>query len=398
MKKGLFSFINIYILLWLVYELQFFIFGSSGTIYSHLIILFLMVSSLYFMIYAIVRYRMPSYMKSLSWLLIMFTIYGGLLMVSPTVITHSSIVVSKYTYLQSIYISLLPIYPFFVFTKKGIIQKKFIMFWTLIFFASVTLQYFQNHQLLLINAEESGSTQEEFTNNIGYVFLSLIPLLAFFSKKQLVQYLGLAYVLVFILLSMKRGAIIIGALCVLLFLYLSLKGANRSRRIFAIVMGIIMIVVGYYVVLQLFDNSAYFNIRVEETLEGDSSGRDLLFSGLLSHFLNEQNYLRILFGNGALSTLRIMDQYAHNDWLEIAINHGVLGLFVYVAYWISFYKSIKKSKFDDEVHLALCVLFLCYFLRTFFSMSYGDMTICSTLCLGYSMAIISENSPCSYLL
>ena len=392
MKKGFFSFINLYLLLWIVYELQFFIFGSSGTLYSQLILLFLMSFSLYFMVYSLLKYRLPSYMKALTWLLLMFTIYGGLLIASPTVITHSSVVVSKYSYLQTIFISLLPIYPFYVYTRKGIIQKRHIQFWTVIFFVAVTLEYFQNQQLLLINAEEIGSNQEEFTNNIGYVFLTLIPLLAFFSRKQLAQYIGLAYVIVFMLLSMKRGAIFIGALCVLLFLYLSLKGVNRNRRAFAIIMGMIVIAVGYYVVIHLLENSAFFIARVEETIEGDSSGRDLLYSGFLSHFIGESNFFRLLFGNGAYSTLRIMDQYAHNDWLEIAINQGVLGLFVYAVYWVTFYKSLKKSRFDDEVHIALCVLFLCYFLRTIFSMSYGDMTICSTLCLGYSMGKISETT------
>ena len=392
MKTRAVSFIDFYIVLWLVYELQYFIFGDFGTLYSQLLFLFLMASSLFYMIYALLKFKMPSYMKGLSWLLVMFTVYGGLLIASPITIIHSYEIVSKYTYLQSIYISLLPIYPFYVFTRKGKIDKKHLRFWTIVFFIAVTIQYFQNQQLLLLSAEQNGSTKEEFVNNIGYVFLSLIPLLAFFSNKQLIQYIGLSYVIVFVLLSMKRGAIIIGALSVLLFLFLSLKNVSKSRRILVILLGIIVITIGYYVVLRLLESSEFFNIRIEETIEGNSSGRNDLFKGLLTHFLSESNFFRLLFGNGANATLRIIDQYAHNDWLEIAINQGFLGLFIYFSYWLRFYKSLEIAQFDKEVHLALSVLFICFFMRTFFSMSYGDMNIYSTLCLGYSMGRISENA------
>ena len=141
----------------------------------------------------------------------------------------------------------------------------------------------------------------------------------------------------------------------------------------------------------MLQNSAYFNERLEYTLEGNSSGRDRLYSVFWRHFINESNPFLFLFGNGALATLTISFNAAHNDWLEIAINQGLLGILVYVYYWMMFYKTWKKSKFDSEIYLATGLILLVFFMKTLFSMSYNDMTVYDTLCLGYCMGMISEH-------
>lgn len=389
-KKKIFTFCDFYILLRLIYELQFLLFGRSGTLFSRIVFLFIVGASIYYTVYAISRYKLPKFMRALSVLLLMFTIYGVIPIITGESYRIGLFVVPSYGYLQQIYLSLLPIFPFFVFTKKGIITQIRLQRWLFIFFVAVSLQYIQNQNLSLIMAMERGSNAEEFANNVGYYFLGIVPLLSFLSKKKTIQYIGLAYAMTFIILSVKRGAILIGAICLVWFLMNTLKNARHTQKIVVFVLGVVIVVFGFFMIQNMLDNSLYFNSRLEATLEGDSSARDVYYARFWEHFFNEENVFSLLVGNGANATIRIGGNYAHNDWLEIAINQGVLGLIIYLVYFICFFKSCRISRFDGEVYLAISSLFIIELLKTMFSMSYSDLSIYSTFSLGYCMARISD--------
>lgn len=389
-KTKLLSFTNVYIFLWLVYSLQTFIFGGVGSIYSRIIIVFLMGVSMYYFVYALIHYKLPSYMKGLSVLLIMFTFYGFLLILSPSTFKDQlGETVSKYRYIFNIYLSLLPIYPFYVFTRQGKINEDILKKWVLVFFVCVTLQFYQNLQQRLQEALEMGSSREEFTNNFGYEFLSMIPLMAFFSKRKWIQYAGLVYAMVFMLMAMKRGAILIGGICIVWFLYRSFKKSTRKQKKRVLLLSLLLLAGIIFTFVYLENNSDFFIYRLETTLEGGSSGRDEIYTTYFNYFISENNLLRLLFGHGAYTTLSIMGQFAHNDWLEIAISQGVFGIIIYLLYWIGFYKSTNKARFDEELFMAMSLLLIYNFIRSFFSMSYGDMSIYATICLGYCMGQLS---------
>lgn len=378
---------SIYIILWCVYELQVFVFGTDGTIYSRLIILFLLAVSVYYTIYAITRYKMTPYIKALSVLLLMFTIYGAIFIISQKSIYIGSNRIRNFSYLQGIYISLLPIFPFYVFTRKGMIRSDNVKKWAVWFVFIATLQFFQK-QLLA----QQQFNAEEVTNNMGYAVLSVIPLLSFFSHKRTMQYIGIAYLMALVMFSMKRGAILIGAICVAWFLYSTLKTSKRGRKATVVILGVAVVLAGYYLVQYMLSSSDYFNIRVESTFEGDSSNRNFIYSRLWNHFTNESDGFRFLFGNGACYTAIVAGNVAHNDWLEILINQGLIGAVIYLFYWIHFYKTTKRARYDDELYLAISLLVIINFSKGLISMSYGDMSIYSTFCLGYCLGRISERN------
>ena len=110
----------------------------------------------------------------------------------------------------------------------------------------------------------------------------------------------------------------------------------------------------------------YFQKRIENTLDGNSSGRDVLYNSLANYFWNETTSMQFVFGSGANATLQVVGDYAHNDWLEIAVNQGVLGLLVYVFYWMLFCKTIMSSSLSPYAKLALQILFMIYFLKSLF--------------------------------
>lgn len=368
--------------------------GFEGSTLSQGLLLVGLIMSIYYVIYAHSKFKLPKYFIALNLLLAIFTIYGLI-----DIIIGERIVMLNYEgeffrevsnsdYLKNVYISLLPIYAFFVFGKKGILNETTIQIWSCVFIPIVIFLYFSDYRRQLMLALEAGSAQIEFTNNVSYMFLSLIPALVFFFKKPFVQYLLLTICLAFILMSMKRGAILIAFVCFFVFVRESYSTSkNKKKWIFAI---IAVLVFMCFLANELLETSDYFNERLSETKEGNSSARDFLYTRLINYFLYSANPIQFLFGSGADATLKVVGQYAHNDWIEIAVNQGAFGVVVYSYYWLYFYKSFKSIKRKEPIYNALRLLFIIYFLMTFFSMSYNNMHTFSTLVLGYCLSIFKQ--------
>lgn len=367
---------------------------SGGGFIAQALQYVLILMSLYYAAYANLKYKLPVYFKGLNMLLIMFTIYGFLLLIKGEELMVRSVFlkIANTEFLKSIYKSLLPVYPFYVFTKQGLLKESTIKWWLFIFLVLAIRTFFRSQAYMLAEALERGSSAEEFTNNVGYTFLALLPALVVFYKKPVIQYLVIMVCVYFIVMAMKRGAILIGLLCLVWFMVSNLKRAPRKKKWIIVTVTIAVVVAGIALVNYMMETSAYFQYRITQTKEGNSSGRDEIFKVFYDHFIHESNPLRFLFGYGANGTLKVGGEFAHNDWLEIATNQGVLGIVVFLVYWICFYVSWRRAKWHPQAFMAIGMVFIIYLLSTFFSMSYNSMTRCASMVLGYYLAIASEAS------
>ena len=330
----------------------------------------------------------PPYIKGLNLLVMMFSIYGfALILLNPSTIHYglSGISTASYSYIKSIYLSILPIYAFYYFSLKGYLTEDRLRWWAVVFCSSCVLSYYLYMQQAMEKLLERGSSAEETTNNAGYLFLSLIPVWVLFRKKPLLQYAGLAFCMAFILMGMKRGAILIGGVVVLYLIWQIIRNARGKQRFIVILLTAVLAVAGVYYVIDMMTSSDYFIQRLEAAKEGNTSGRDSIYSFFWTYFTEKADVLHYLFGRGANGTLEIYEKAAHNDWLEIAVNQGLLGIAVYVFYWKKLYSTWRQST-NIEATTILALVGIIYFAKTFFSMSYGDMTYVCTSVLGYALA------------
>ena len=386
--KSKFNICHIYLFIILLSAFNGTLYAPGDFIAQGLQLVFILMS-LYYAFYANLKYQLPVYFKALDVLLIMFTIYGMLLVMSgeKLMLQKAFREVSNTEYLKTIYNSLLPVYPFYVFTKQGLLKESAVKLWFFIFLVLAIRSFYKSQDRLLEAALSRGSMAEEFTNNVGYTFVALLPALVLFNKKPIIQYFGLAFCAYFIVIAMKRGAVLCGLICLLWFLINNYKKVPKKRKWIVAVVSLGLIVASIYLVKYMMDTSAYFRYRIAETEAGNSSGRDNLYNTFYYHFIHEDNPLRLLLGYGANGTLRISYNYAHNDWLEIAINQGLFGLVIYLAYWICFYATWRKTKQHPQAFMAIGMIFIIYFLCTLFSMSYNSVSRCAAMVLGYYLAI-----------
>lgn len=375
--RKLFTLPNLYVLLWALYYTQGF-FIPRGSVWSRGIMVLFLLISIYFLFVTVAKYKQSPYFKSLGALLLMFTIYGVISILKG----------GGMGYLQMIYLSLLPIYACYAFTQKGLINERWIR---IVFFIMVGVTFVE--YVLYVNfINETRQDAEKATINVGYEIVALLPLIYFWKHKPIVQYVLLALVLAVVITTVKRGAIVVAALSTVYFIYNTMKISSRKTRWYVWLVVLIFVVVGIRWVSNFYMNSEYAQIRMQDTLEGYSSGRDSLFKSAWDIFLNS-NTFGILFGHGAFATIDIMGVAAHNDWLEILVNQGLIGVTVYFIYWINFYVTFKRDT-NPETKPILGTLIIIYFMATLFSMSYNSMTLPATLALGYCLAKQDNNQYC----
>lgn len=269
-------------------------------------------------------------------------------------------IVAPFDYLKYIIPSMFPIYVCYYYKRQGAYDDKLLYYLFLLFLIIALLRF--------VAIMSTFSATFDITNNAGYFFLLLLPLLFYCPKYKL---LFLVIIYTFIFLSMKRGAIFTGVACLPFIIPILIKGrVSRLASIIIMAIGFLIIfLIGDYI----YSSSDYLQDRIMATMEGKIGGREEIFETGYNYFLS-QPILTLLFGNGADSTVKIMGNYAHNDWLEIAICQGIFGLLAYLFFWIQILTfTFKQESSKDRTSFFL--IFLISFLMTIFSQSYTCYTL-----------------------
>ena len=366
----------IYVFGWCFYLLQGGFF-PRGTVYMKILCLFLLLHSFYHLIIVNLNYKLPRFFLGLNILLVLFSFYGLLALFHVT--THPL----AGEYLKSIYICLLPIYSFFFFTKEKYIYPKDIPIIIFVFFLFCCVSFYgKMHAMFLLTTRDG----IDFTNNSGYLFVPLIAGAALLRKSKMLQYVLLSVSLSFCLFSSKRGAIIICVICIFWFVFKDLQGKNIKQKISVMSLILIMSAFGYAFFEKRLAESYVFQRKLQEMADGRGSGRESLYADFFDFQWNSTTPFQFILGSGANATLDVSVNYAHNDWLEIFINQGILGVLIYALYWLIFANECMSKDYTPQVRLALQLLFIIYFMKTLFSMSYASIALPARFIFGYCLA------------
>ena len=382
---------NIYISLLAFYSMQGTMIPTGGSALSQMIVLTTMLMGLYYTVKVVAMKGKPVYFKGLNLLFFIFVVYGLVLLFSD----HHYVIkakrfgdgtVSNFSFLKSIFLSLPNIYTFYYFSTKKYLTEKLLKGWVFALFGVAVFRFFDNQMSTIQVQLLEGIDSDEVTNNMGYLFVALIPSVALFRHKSFLQYGMMIFCMAFIVMGMKRGAIIVGVLLMLYFLYFNYRYHQSMSKTKVLFFSALIVIAAVYIVQYMMETSDYFMARIAQTEEGGSSGRDAIYEHFWNHFKNETDNVKFIFGNGANATLGIYINYAHNDWLEIAINQGVLGLVVYALYWLGFLKTIWNTKHNKTARLVLSLAFISFFVESIFSMSYTGYSMMACTTFGYCLA------------
>lgn len=221
---------------------------------------------------------------------------------------------------------------------------------------------------------------EETTNNSAYTFLYILPIIPLILGKYKYAALALfATCFIFIMICAKRGAIICMGVVIL---YLMWWYFNGKRVSFSTVFGLLLLIIALAIGINyFFTTDDYLQQRLQDTLEGNSSHRDVLYYILWNKWLNA-DLITQLFGRGIAQTVPLAGNYGHNDWLELLTDVGLLGAIIYLMIIVKLYQYSKRLYKRSPEQATFTSVIIIWALKTFFSMGMGITGGISMMLLG----------------
>lgn len=355
---------------------------SQGVLYSnnHIIakislLLFLGISFFYFIKFFLLKKIKDMMFISIS-LFILLNTFGFL-----SALDFSEVYIFQY---KNMLITFLPFFPIYYLASKGYIDREKIIYMFFLIFP-IFVALFYSYEKNIVDSYDI--KEENVVNNIGYYFLSIMPY-TFLIKRKYLSISTFFLLFYFIILSSKRGALILAVLALIVFLVYQFKNIERKKIIQSIIVSIVGLILFLKISFNQFIQNEYLISRLQRTDDG-GSGRDVIYTNLWLSWYNSDNLINYLFGFGFLSSTKFSGNgdLAHNDWLELLINFGILGVVIYLMFFISIFKAILVKKLLMPYKYALISFLLIAFFQTFFSMFYAApaaifMTILCAYILG----------------
>ena len=169
---------------------------------------------------------------------------------------------------------------------------------------------------------------------VAYYALYLLPIMLACDKRWL-RVISILIVSVIIISSIKRGGLI--ALVLGLFAYLIVsqfitkKGLKTAIILFITLVALVILF--YFLINYLGDNIIE---RLSDRDDETGSGRLDIWNSLIQR-LSMQDFEFWIFCNGHMSTTKYSweNLTAHNDFLEIVYNYGIINFIFYVLFFLS---------------------------------------------------------------
>ena len=332
-KRTLFLLLIVYFLQGLIYP--------SGSIISQTVLALYLVISLYFFIKVIFFKKKNFFIVGLTIFLFMIVFYY---LISQKVhIKYDGESANTFEYLKGVCFAFLTFFPFYFLTKNNQLKSKdFIIFFYI--FGVITIGRFFFFQALL-QGENFAYNIENYNvvNNAAYDILSLFPFILLISDKKIFSNLIVLILFIVIMSSLKRGAIITAGV-VLLIYFLYLIKSRGKIKLSNFLLAFIFLFVSGYLIYHFYLANEFFQNRFLLLSEGGYSNRDILYSQIFDFWKNSKNFFNLIFGYGLWTYIEINGNAAHNDWLELLSNCGIIGVLVYLSLFYLLYISAKKKK------------------------------------------------------
>lgn len=243
---------------------------------------------------------------------------------------------------------------------RSSLQKPF-SYIVVIWYIIIAFSYYFNYSVL---GELAHSGQ---SNLLGTSYILLYPLpLALSLKNKFWKSFCVIIGGVVVLSSIKRGGALglAGAILVYYFVqnfYID-NDKNFIRKLIVI---IVSIVLSFYAFITYDNvmNNGLIQERINTISEDGGSGREEMATYLFNNIPNIP-LDKLIFGYGYLGAMQFTPYHisAHNDFLEVLYDYGLIGFVVYLWLYILFFRKIKsliKQKSEYAAPLAAGFALLC---------------------------------------
>ncbi len=276
------------------------------------------------------------------------------------------------THIKDLAIALLGGIPFYALNLK---EEQFKITCMFVVFASL-LSYYSIRSIMFLENENSYGG--------GSLILYLLPIGLFFFRNKKPLYIVVWCMSIFILTltSIKRGDILCAMVSIIVYFgYIQYKKKGISIKS---VLAIGFVIATLSVVLfQYMESSDLMQARAQETLEGNTSGRDYLIKKCLDYY-SKASTVEQIFGGGFTTTWRAAGNMAHNDWVELLVDEGLISVLIYFSIYVSLFRVIYRHSMPFDIKAILYSIYSIMVISSLISMLiFSNTTILLFMMMGY---------------
>lgn len=217
--------------------------------------------------------------------------------------------------------------------------------------------------LIRLSTEVNLRAAHAIQSNAGNALVALLPFVILW-KNKLIKYV--LFILVFFgcLIALKRSGFII--FTAVIFIYFLFR--NKSNFLYRSTKYIAIATLIGFIILPHIEKAQPMLERLSHSIEDGGSGRDSLIKLGVS-LQSECNFTEWILGNGytgfrQVSLLKNKNySSAHNDFIEILFNAGIIAYICYIYIWALLFRKIKDLYISNSIYLttftSCVVVFIC---------------------------------------
>lgn len=247
-------------------------------------------------------------------------------------------------------------YLFYFLTRKKSLTTNKLIFFAILLMIFNYINMIRNRATLMNMLDYEAQGMQMAT---GYVFTALIiySLLIDNIKYRIIYIVPL---LVFTMLSAKRGAIILALILTFCILYQTYITQSKRLKISNVIILIAILCIASIFVVNFISSDEFLMNRLHKTLEGDSSNRQDMYPILLSIIGSTDSLIDLFIGRGPAQSVNLLGNYAHNDWFEAMIDFGIFFTVAMIVFYYRMFKVSVSVSINDKNIIRLCLIFLLF--------------------------------------
>ena len=304
--------------------------------------------------------------------------FSALINMKETEVTIYAIVLYSFPWMAVLYLS--------YFLKKS--PKSYESESNVIYFLLATTIFFS-----YLNMENVSEGSRIAINSIYWLVLCLPFILKL--KARLLRYSGILFVLVATAISMKRTAII--AVLLGLSTYAIAKHMlNIKLKRSGIVSGVLIIVISAFVIYSYdyYAEKYHFDLqqRFQNAMVDGGSGRDSIYKDVVDMQF-KSSVFGWVFGHGQNAVAIENGISAHNDFLEILFDYGLIGFVLYLGIYVKLIRQLRQMlSSSSELMAPFAASIVMFFVISIFSHLITIPTYCILLCLFWGLNLAEYSS------
>lgn len=144
----------------------------------------------------------------------------------------------------------------------------------------------------------------------------------------------------FILVSSKRSAAIVLLLVSIPYVFFWMKNSKNNKTL-----NILLLMCGFLIFAAIFSGRFdYVSYRMRSVKEDEGSGRAIIWDDVIKE-IKKSPFEKLILGHGYYTVSKRPNSKgdansAHNDFLEVMYDYGIIGLILYISIYIFLFKRL----------------------------------------------------------